>query len=144
MIRQFVFCEIEQTWITKQGAPRPKRAFLRARMEKTYVLSSLHFIVVFCTCILYLCFILVYSFVFCTSALKMNIVFEHRLRDIYKIFTRFICTRYIRVYLYEESTEDAALIWFGWDKEQKAVGQDRNRTEKAWIESCEETRNKFG
>ena len=34
MIRQFVFCEIEQTWITEQGAPRPKRAFLRARIEK--------------------------------------------------------------------------------------------------------------
>ena len=34
MIRQFVFCEIEQTGITEQGAPRPKRAFLRARIEK--------------------------------------------------------------------------------------------------------------
>ena len=34
MIRQFLFCEIEQTGITEQGAPRPKRAFLRARIEK--------------------------------------------------------------------------------------------------------------
>ena len=34
MIRQFVFCEIEQTGITEKGAPRPKRAFLRACKEK--------------------------------------------------------------------------------------------------------------
>ena len=34
MIGQLSFCEIEQTGITEQGAPRPKRAFLRARIEK--------------------------------------------------------------------------------------------------------------
>ena len=34
MIGQLSFCEIEQTVITEQGAPRPKRAFLRARIEK--------------------------------------------------------------------------------------------------------------
>ena len=28
MIRQFVFCKIKKTWITKQGTPRLKRAFL--------------------------------------------------------------------------------------------------------------------
>ena len=34
MIGQLSFCEIEQTGITEQGAPRLKRAFLRARIEK--------------------------------------------------------------------------------------------------------------
>ena len=34
MIGQLSFCEIEQTGITEQGAPRPKRAFLRARIGK--------------------------------------------------------------------------------------------------------------
>ena len=33
MIGQLSFCKIEQTGITEQGAPCPKRAFLRARIE---------------------------------------------------------------------------------------------------------------